>query len=159
MKHALGLIVLGAALWLGFWAWQYPSPTADVKLTFTDGQTAQLADLHGKPVVLNFWSVNCPICIAEMADWNKLHPQLTEQGAVLLGVSIPQDPPPVIMETLQILKPNFPTLFDVHGELSKLFHTQDITPTTIILDREGKIATRMVGELDSDSIKATLTTL
>jgi thiol-disulfide isomerase/thioredoxin len=47
------------------------------------GKTMALADLRGKPVVLNFWAGLCPPCRAEMPDFQALHQQYGDRLTIL----------------------------------------------------------------------------
>lgn len=52
------------------------------------GQQVSLADYHGSPVVLYFYPKNnTPGCTREACEFRDLHKELTDRGAVVLGVS------------------------------------------------------------------------
>lgn len=149
--------ILGAAVWwLRPQAIQLPS---DLSLTFTDGSSRQLGELRGRPILVNFWSVNCPVCLQDMPKLAQLHEDLKSQGIPVIAISIPQDPPPLIMAAVEKLAPPYPTALDVRGELSRAFGGIDATPTTLFVDRQGRIVRRIYGELDLTRVRATLTTL
>lgn len=148
-----------AAVGIGLWSFK---PTADhskLPLTYSDGQLGTLEDFHGQALVVKLWSVSCSICLQEAPSWAALQPQLEQQGHGLIGLNIPQDPPPAIMQMLQQLKPPYPNVLDVHGELSIALRTRDITPAILIFDRTGKLREHWVGELDTPRLLARLAQL
>ena len=51
----------------------------DVALTDMEGQTVQLFDLTGKPMVLHFWATWCGICEQEMPDWESLYQEFGDE--------------------------------------------------------------------------------
>ncbi|BAN69902.1 peroxiredoxin family protein [endosymbiont of unidentified scaly snail isolate Monju] len=109
--------------------------------------------------MLDFWSVDCPICLADMPALAALLPEIEARGARLIGVNIPQDPPPVIMEAATTLAPPWPLALDPRGELAAAVGGIVGTPTLVILDHEGRVHQRLVGELDADALLAVLDAL
>ena len=71
-----------------------PSPQAAggkapaFRLAATDGRTVSLADLEGKPLVINFWATTCPPCRVEMP---MLRDQVGRAGFTLVLVNEGQD--------------------------------------------------------------------
>ena len=51
------------------------------------GDTVFLDAFKGKPVLLNFWGVNCPYCAQEMPYLQKAYDTLSSQGLVILGIN------------------------------------------------------------------------
>ena len=131
----------------------------DLPLTFTDGTHTTFGELRGKPLMLAFWSVNCPACLNDMPKLTQLRRQLGPQGIHVIAVSIPQDPPPAIMATVRKFQPGYPTALDVQGEIARSVGGVDATPMTLFIDRQGRIVRRIYGKLDLTSVRATLKTL
>ena len=64
-------------------------PAPDFTINLYRGQgTLSLADLRGKPVVVNFWGSWCPPCRAEMPDLQKVFQQFEDQGLVIVGIAV-----------------------------------------------------------------------
>jgi len=118
-----------------------PAPDFNV----ADGSTSiHLANYRGKVVVLNFWATWCAPCIQEMPGLIDLHhdrPDLT-----VLGVSIDEDPE-AYSRFLVRRHVDFPTVRDPNQSAAKLFHT-DGWPETYIIDRQGIIRRKIVGDPD-----------
>ena len=131
-----------------------PAPDFNV----ADGSTSiHLANYRGKVVVLNFWATWCAPCIQEMPGLIDLHhdrPDLT-----VLGVSIDEDPE-AYSRFLVRRHVDFPTVRDPNQSAARLFHT-DGWPETYIIDRQGIIRRKIVGDpdLSNPEIRAYLKSL
>lgn len=162
LRRRVGLVVIlgiliSALLWLGkSSARQIPE-----SLTFnlTNGQQLQARQLRGKPLLLNFWSVNCPICLHDMPLLAEFAQEMHSNGQQFLSVSIPQDPPPAILHTVQRLQIPFPVALDVHGEISRASGGIQVTPTFLVIDRQGMIVARLHGPADPATLRAALAPL
>lgn len=58
---------------------------SDFRLLNLEGQTVQLASLRGKPVIINFWGINCPPCIEELPILQKADREINGQYRGLTG--------------------------------------------------------------------------
>lgn len=150
------MLLLTAAA--GAWLWE-PAPTAlpeELPLTFTDGTSSDFGQLRGTPLLLTFWSVNCPTCLHDMPKLAALHEELSPKEASVIAVSIPQDPPPAIMATVRAFRPGYPTALDVQGDIARAVAGVEATPLTLLIDREGRIVHRSYGKLDMQEARAIL---
>lgn len=146
----LSILAGGAFVWL----LRPTSALPDLPLTFTDGTQARLADYRGQPVVFDFWSVSCAICLADMPRLRALYPELRQRGARLIGVNMPQDPPPAIMAMARRLDVPWPLALDPQGELNRAVGVVEVTPTLVFVDRHGRIAGRHQGPVDPQRLLA-----
>lgn len=119
-----------------------------------DGDTVQLADFSGKPVVLNFWATWCPPCRREMPLLNTAHLQFADQGLVVLGLAV-NEPASAVQLFIDTTGVQYPILVDVPGSDGPLSKSASILavlgpkglPTTVFLDRNHIIDQLYVGEL------------
>lgn len=123
-----------------------------------DGKPMQLSDLRGKVVVLNFWATWCPPCVEETPSLIALQREIAPKGGVVLGISADTD----VAAYEQFLKDHgviFPTYRDPaeKGNLSEigLSYGTSMYPDTYIIDRQGKIARKLVGAQDWTSPEMT----
>jgi len=109
------------------------------------GGSIRLEDYRGQVVLLNFWATWCLPCRSEMPLIQATYEQLGGQGFVALGVDFDEPAEDVIAfgEELGI---DFPLLLDPGGEVQRLYRVVGY-PTTVILDREGRITAYHIGIL------------
>jgi thiol-disulfide isomerase/thioredoxin len=114
-----------------------------------DGGELDLADYRGQVVVANVWWSQCGPCIKEM-------PLLVDvvgevDGAVLLGVNVRDLSADNARAFERGLDVDFPSFYDPGSEVLLAFKKikPNAIPSTAILDREGRLAALVTGEIDS----------
>ena len=112
--------------------------------------------LRGKVVLLSFWASWCGPCRQEMPVIEKLSHQYRDQGFLVFGVN--DEDRETIRDYIKEYGYSFPTLVDAEQEALKLYHVGAI-PTTVVIDREGKIASYQVGMSSENELRAVLRTL
>ncbi|OJV13241.1 MAG: thioredoxin [Dyadobacter sp. 50-39] len=114
-----------------------------------DGKTVDLASLKGKVVFMNFWATWCPPCIAEMPSINALYGKFKDnENVVFLMVDVDGN----YQKSNSFMKKHHYDLQVVSpaGEIPPVF-MQGAVPTTVILDKEGKMVYRQEGAADYNS--------
>ncbi len=107
------------------------------------GMTVSKANFGGKVLVLNFWATWCPPCIDEMPSLSQLHDQMNEQGVVVLGISVDEDPA-VYQSFVANHGISFLTARDPAAKISADYGTFRY-PETYIITADGKVAQKLVG--------------
>jgi len=123
----------------------------DFTLASNKGGNIQLADLRGKVVMLNFWASWCGPCREEMPLLDQLHQRYQSQGFLLLGVNTDAD----VAQANQLLEDipvDFPVVYDTSGQVSDAYGV-DAMPTTLVIDREGKVRFQHRGYSPGDEIE------
>lgn len=117
-------------------------------VTFTglDGQKFTSESLKGKVVMVNFWATSCVTCIKEMPQMVQTYNKYKDQGLEYVAVAMSYDPPNYVLNYAQTRKLPFKVALDTQGELAKSFGDVKLTPTTYVIDKEGNIIKRYVGE-------------
>jgi peroxiredoxin len=126
--------------------------------TDLDGKSVSSADFAGKVLVVNFWYAGCAPCRAEAADLEKVHAQFAGKDVVFLGVNVRDgaDTAKTFNSTFGV---TYPSVTDLDGKVQLAFSSSvapNAVPTTLVLDKKGRVAARVLGRLASDSILATL---
>jgi peroxiredoxin len=120
---------------------QRPQVT-DVTGELLAGGTYDVTGDRGKVVVVNFWGSWCNPCRAEADDLENTYQATKAKGVAFIGVNSRDDRDAArAFERGQV---TYPSVFDPDGEVAlKLDVTQVTTPSTLILDRQGRIAVAM----------------
>jgi thiol-disulfide isomerase/thioredoxin len=119
------------------------------ELTFKtlSGTDVMLSDSRG-PTLVNFWSTSCVICIKEMPHLAEFYKTHNPDGLQIIAVAMPYDPPNEVLELAGHLKLPFPVALDIKGEATKAFGSIKGTPTSFLLDADGKLVKRYIGAID-----------
>jgi thiol-disulfide isomerase/thioredoxin len=110
------------------------------------GRTVRLSDYKGKVLLINFWATWCKPCLVEMPDLVKLQEEYASSGLQIVGITCPPMTQQNVEGVAQKLKINYPILFGT-DEVSDAYYANAVLPTTIVVDREGKIRARILGIL------------
>ena len=123
------------------------------------GETVTSDALLGEVLVVNFWYASCAPCRAEASDLQRINAQFENEGASFLGVNVRDQAPNAIAfnETYSV---TYPSVLDVDTGAMQLAFSGSIppnaVPTTLVLDAEGRVAARILGQVTSPSILETL---
>lgn len=129
-----------------------------LKGTTLDGTAWDLTQQRGKVVVLNLWASWCPPCVEEQPHLTALHAALatTHPDVVMMGVHAGRESSDNARDFARGHAVPYPTLaFDGRTVLA-LQGKAPSPPTTLVLDREGRIAARVLGPIASERTLADL---
>ena len=118
-------------------------------LSTMDGRTIDSSELRGKVVLLNFWATWCGPCKEEMPAMQRLREAFPHADFALLAVTTDQQHD-AITAFANGLRLSFPILQDETKDVSAAFGVRGL-PTTVILDREGRLVGRAIGPRRWDS--------
>ena len=144
------VIPLAVLALLGFLLFSLTNKTPAPNVTFTtiQGKVIPMADLKGKMVLVNFWSTDCPGCIKEMPDFIETYNQYHLHGFEMVAVAMSYDPPSQVLNYTTKRPVPFPVVHDSLGEIASRFGNVNLTPTTFVIDKEGRIVRKTIGEMD-----------
>lgn len=125
------------------WAVDKGQPAPDFSLPDLAGNTTTLSKLQGKVVLINFFTVWCQPCRHEMPDLNAIYSENREKGLIVLGICLNADPKQLEVLVKQ-LKLAYPVLLGT-DKVSKDYGDIVAVPTTFLLNKEGKIAEKIIG--------------
>jgi peroxiredoxin len=109
----------------------------DFTLKSNQGENIRLSDLRGQVVMLNFWASWCGPCRQEMPILDELYKRYNPAGFTLLGVNVDADIE-AANKLLEEIPVSFPVVYDTNSKVSEAYNV-DAMPTTIFIDREGKL--------------------
>jgi peroxiredoxin len=116
----------------------------DFTLATLTGDTINLRQLEGKKVVVvNFWATWCGPCRHEIPDFNSVYARYRDRGVEILGISVDQSPATEVPAFLKKIPIDYPVLLG-SPELTYRYGVRGL-PTTIFVDRSGRVARRIVG--------------
>lgn len=130
------------------------SSAPEVSYTLLDGRRGTLGDLRGRVVLVNFWATTCAICLKEMPRLVQTHQRYAPRGFSTLAVAMPYDPPARVAHYAESRALPFDVAIDLDGKVLATFGPLPGTPTSFVLDRQGRIAERIVGEPDFTRLHA-----
>lgn len=154
-KILLPLLLLGLVAALMF-SLNQKSTAPDVTFTTIEGKTIKMADLKGKIVLVNFWATSCSGCIAEMPELIQTYKQYHPNGLELIAVAMSYDPPNHVLNFSQKNKLPFPVMHDSYEEIASKFKDVRLTPTTYVINQEGKIIKQIIGVIDFKALTSML---
>jgi peroxiredoxin len=152
VKPAIVAVLLAGAAGVAYFSLNSRSSAPD--LTFTDikGEKITAASLRGKVVMVNFWATSCTTCIAEMPQMITTYNKYKAQGLEFVAVAMQYDPPNYVLNYAETRQLPFNVVLDVTGSLAKAYGDVVLTPTTFVIDKEGKIIKRYVGQPEFDAL-------
>jgi len=120
--------------------------------TFTDktGRSLRLADFHGRVVLVNMWATWCPPCIAEMPDLDALQQRLGGESFQVTAVSLDRGG---LDQAARWLERNKLHALTPYAADPAQF-SNALLPTSLLLDREGRVAWHGTGLRDWTSAEA-----
>lgn len=127
-----------------------------VSFNTISGQKLNLRQFHGKMVLVNFWATSCPGCVQEMPKMAEAYKQYHDRGFEVVAVAMDYDPPDHVLHFADKNKLPFPVVLDADGSIAKAFGDVQVTPTSYVIDQQGNIVQRVMGEVDFASLRAML---
>jgi peroxiredoxin len=125
-------------------------------MTTINGEKITSKDLLGKVVLINFWATDCPGCIAEMPGLINTYNKYKNQNFELIAVSMFYDPPSHVLSFSKNNSLPFPVVLDIEKKIAAQFNNVTLTPTSFLIDHQGKIINRITGEINFDEFDSLL---
>lgn len=115
--------------------------------------------LRGQVVVVNFWYAACGPCRVEAKDLESVYQDYKDKGATFVGVNT-ADQADTAKSFAKTYGVTYPSIIDEGDGAAKIAFAKDTplqaTPTTLVLDKQGRVAARIIGPIDGTSVLGTL---
>lgn len=118
------------------------------------GEEIRLTALRGQPVVVNFWASWCSPCRTEAPDLERVWQAYRDRGIAFLGVDI-QDTESAARTFLDELRISYPNIHDARNDIARAYQVAGI-PSTVFIDRDGRVASRWTGPINQQQLVARL---
>ena len=164
---------------------EYPpgqrSPITGFEATLQDGTVITTADLEGQVTVLNFWYAACAPCRVEAPDLQALNEEFSKAEAhkaaaeedvdaleqefggrevQFLGVNL-RDQQATSSAFERSFGITYPSVLDTDGSIAmglSEFVPPQAVPTTVVIDKDGRIAARVLGIAEKSTLRALINT-
>jgi thiol-disulfide isomerase/thioredoxin len=120
---------------------------------YFDGTSATVAQLTGKPLVINFWASSCAPCLKEMPAFQRAHAKLGD-GVTILGVDVSEAIAPG-KKMIDKTGVTYPQARDPQGQMVRAYGGVTL-PHTVVIDASGKIVSIRSTALTDDEIAAAI---
>ncbi|WP_374761114.1 TlpA family protein disulfide reductase [Nesterenkonia flava] len=124
--------------------------------TLFDGTDVSPARWEGEVVVINFWYAACAPCRVEAPDLQAIHEEFEDEGVQFYGVNTRDT-----QATAEAFERNFgityPSMEDRGGQVMMAmtnYVPPSAVPTTLVLDREGRVSARVLGVIEPGTLRA-----
>lgn len=122
--------------------------------TGENGEAINSADYAGKVMVLNFWYAGCAPCRAEARDLQSVSQKYQDQ-VQFIGVNV-RDQAPTAATFTRTFGIGYPSILDASAGTVQLAFSGTVAPnavpTTLVVDRQGRVAARVLGRIADASI-------
>jgi thiol-disulfide isomerase/thioredoxin len=117
-------------------------------------------ELAGDVAVLNFWGSWCAPCRVESPEFQEVYTEVADDGVQFLGLNV-KDQEQFAEAFVASKAITFPSLFDPKGEVALAFrdYPANAIPSTIVLDRDSRVAAVYTGEVRQDDLRTVLAQL
>lgn len=122
-----------------------------------DGSEFDPQSLDGDITVLNFWGSWCAPCRVETPEFQAVYTDVADSGVQFLGVDV-KDQRNLAQAFVDRVGATYPSIFDPRGEVALAFRgfPANVVPTTILLDRDGRVAAVYVAVVPEDDLRTSL---
>jgi len=134
-------------------------PLPPVALTFLDGSKPTLADYRGKVVLGVFWSVSCETCVDEVPHLNDLYEKNKQNDFVVIGIDMPYDRPDWAATFVKERPIRYPVSLDMDGDIARAFGGVQATPTTVLIDKKGRVVWKKLGRTNFTELETEIKSL
>ncbi len=138
------------------YVWFTPSglkPAPALNMTTLTGENISLQQLQGRPVLVTFWATSCPGCVKEMPHLVELYKEMGPQGFEIIAIAMAYDPEEQVREMVRLKRLPYKVALDSSGTAAQAFGDVKLTPTTFLINPNGRIVQQTLGEMDMGALR------
>ncbi|HXX64736.1 MAG TPA: TlpA disulfide reductase family protein [Bacteroidota bacterium] len=144
---AIAVAAFAAASWT-----QDKGPAPNFTLPTATGGTIELAKLHGKVVVVNFWATWCGPCRSEIPGMQEVYEKYKSKGLEIIGVSLDQKGWDVINPFVKRMNISYPVVLG-NNQVAESYGHIDAIPATFIVGKKGEVLQHHVGYMSKEEFE------
>lgn len=145
-------LVIGVLGWFGYRALSPSATIPPATFVLLSGEKVSTTDLKGKVYMVNFWATSCVACVKEMPAMVRTYEDYKDKGLEFVAVAMNYDPPMYVTNFTETRRLPFKVAMDSDGTAAKAFGDVQLTPTTFVIGKDGKVLKRYVGEPEWDAL-------
>ena len=126
----------------------------EVRFATLAGERLSTSELKGKVVLVNFWATSCVSCVKEMPKMVETYKKFAPRGYEMIAVAMSYDHPNQVAEFAAARGLPFKVALDGDGAIARGFGDVRATPMSFLIDREGRIVRRYLGEPEWSELHA-----
>lgn len=126
-----------------------PAPKLSGDDLMNEGKKVGIEDFPGKVVVVNLWGQWCGPCRTEAPEMEKVHQQAGASGVQVLGLDVRDDTRAAPQDFMRNRGLTYPSIWDPSGRvlLQLSGYPRNIIPSTLVLDKQHRVAAVFLREL------------
>jgi cytochrome c biogenesis protein CcmG, thiol:disulfide interchange protein DsbE len=129
----------------------------ELVMTRLDGGTWRMAEHRGQVVLVNYWATWCGPCWEETPGLVRLSRELGPRGLAVVGVALDAGGEEKVRKFVEEFRVPYPVVMP--GSASQMEYGLEGVPTTVLVDRSGRIAKSYVGAVRESDFKTDVETL
>lgn len=129
-------------------------PAPDFALSDLDGNALQLSDLHGRPVIVNFWGSWCGACVDEFPMLERALARHRADGLAIVGIVV-RDNSESARDFMARMGASWTAAMDPGGMTARSFAILG-APESFFVDRDGVVRGRQIGQLTASDLERQL---
>lgn len=130
-------------------------PAPDFTLVTLTGDSISLDDLRGQVVLVNFWASWCPPCRVEMPGFERVFRERRDDGFVIVGIATDRHAEDQIREFVAEHDITYPIALGTM-DVVRAYGGVRALPESFLVDREGRIAHRVVGYFAEPALRSAI---
>ncbi len=152
------LLVLLGLVWL-LRGQGFPDLAPALPVALLDGGRVDFSQPQGQVRLVSFWSTSCGPCIRGMPALADTHQRYKAHGLDVVAVAMSYDAPCHVQAFARRESLPFRVGFDPAGDVARGFGGVNATPTSYLVDRQGRVVKRIIGIPDHVALDALIENL